>query len=163
MSKADGTVTIENAKLIFRNFAGKESQFNREGDRNFSVILPEDIAQALKEDGWNVKYLKTREEISDETPYIPVSIGFDNYPARVTMITSRGRTSLGPDLIEILDWADIRTVDLIIRPYNYTVRGTSGIKAYLKNMYITIEEDELDMKYAEPLDLPSRSGKLQDD
>jgi hypothetical protein len=33
-------VLMEGVRIIFRNFAGKEGQYNKEGDRNFGVILP---------------------------------------------------------------------------------------------------------------------------
>ena len=49
--------------------------------------------------------------------------------------------------IDILDWIDIEKVDLIIRPYSWSVNNSSGIKAYVKTMYITIYEDELMIKY----------------
>ena len=45
------TFMVENAQLIFRNFEGKEGQYNRKGDRNFSVILPKDVAHDLLRDG----------------------------------------------------------------------------------------------------------------
>jgi hypothetical protein len=65
------------------------------------------------------------------------------------LITSRNRQHLDADNVEVLDWANIIKCDLIVRPYEYNVRGETGIKAYLKTMFVTIEEDELEAKYAE--------------
>lgn len=149
---AENTVTMEGVRIIFRNFTGKEGQYNREGDRNFGVILPPDVAERMLADGWNVKYLKAREEEeeSEETPWLSVSVNFDKgRPPKIVMVTSRGRTGLDADTVEHLDWADIINVDLIVRPYTWEVSGRTGIKAYLQTMFVTIEEDELEAKYAE--------------
>jgi len=149
----DNTVLMESVRIIFRNFSGKEEQYNREGDRNFAVLLDDAVAERMAADGWNVKWLKPREDSEDdETPqaYLPISLNFGKgRPPRVVMITSRGRTQLDENMVELLDWADITNVDLIIRPYEWTVSGKSGIKAYLQSIYVTIEEDELERKYAE--------------
>lgn len=146
------TVTMEDMRLIFRNFEGKATQYNNKGDRNFAVILGEDIAQSMLADGWNVKRLKPREddEEPEETPYLPVAVNFDKgKPPRIVMLSSKGRTNLGPDEVEVLDWVSIDKVDLIVRPYHWEVNGKGGIKAYLQTMFVTIEEDELERKYAE--------------
>jgi hypothetical protein len=152
-------VVMEGMRIVFRNFAGKEGQYNREGDRNFGVILPPDVAEQMLADGWNVKYLKPREEDEDgeETPWLSVSVNFDKgRPPTILMITSRGKTKLDEDNVEQLDWVDIAQdengqpkVDLIVRPYHWDVSGRSGIKAYLQSMYVTIDEDDLARKYAE--------------
>lgn len=143
------TFMVEDARLIFRNFSGKEGQYNREGDRNFAVILDQDTARMMLADGWNVKYLKSQDEdVELGDPYISVTVNFNNRPPRVVMITSTSRTHINEESIDILDWADIRTCDLIARAYQWTVNGKSGVKAYLQSMFITIEEDELERKYA---------------
>lgn len=152
MPQPDNTVMMEGVRIIFRNFAGKEGQFNREGDRNFAVLLDEKVADTLAADGWNVKMLQPREGEEEGThpqPYLPVSVNFKGRPPRVVLITSRGRTNLDEDSVEMLDWADILNVDLIVRPYQWDVNGKTGIKAYLQSMYVTIEEDALERKYSE--------------
>ena len=146
----DGTLIMEDARIVFRNFAGAEGMYNREGDRNFCVLLDEDTAQMMIEDGWNVKRLKPREEGQElGTAYIQVSVGFKGRPPRMVMITSRGRTDLGEDECILLDWADILKVDLIVRPYHWNVNGRTGIKAYLKSIFVVINEDYLELKYAD--------------
>lgn len=158
MPRNDNTVVMENVRIIFRNFAGREGMYNREGDRNFCVLLDNETAEAMERDGWNVKYLKPREDEEEEQPYLQVSVNFKGRPPRVVMITSRGRTTLHEDEVEILDWADIRMVDLIVRPYEWAVNGKTGIKAYLQSIFVTIDEDELELKYADVEDARSPAG-----
>lgn len=155
----DSNVVMEDKKIIFRNFAGREGMYNRQGDRNFAVLLDEGEAEAMARDGWNVKALKAREEGDPEQPYLQVSVNFKGKPPRVVMITSRGRTTLQEDDVEMLDWADISLVDLIIRPYEWVVNGKTGIKAYLQSIFVTIEEDELELKYADIDDASARGGR----
>lgn len=145
-------VVLEDVRLVFRNFSGKEGQYNREGDRNFSVLLDEGLAEEMSRDGWNVKYLKPREEGDSPQAYIPVAVNFRGRPPRIVMITSRGRTTLTEDEVNILDWAEIKTADLIIRPYEWVVNGKAGVKAYLQSIFVTIEEDPLELKYADVAD-----------
>lgn len=152
MPPQDNTVLMEGVRIVFRNFSGKEGQYNREGDRNFAVLLDPTIANTMAEDGWNVKWLKPREgdeEDADLQAYLQVSVNFKGRPPRVVMISSRGRTNLDEGSVEMLDWADIQNVDLIVRPYEWNVNGKTGIKAYLQSIYVTIEEDELEKKYAD--------------
>ena len=147
----DNTVLMEGVRIIFRNFTGREGQYNREGDRNFAVLLDDTVANSMAEDGWNIKWLKPREDDEDESSqaYIQVSVNFKGRPPRIVLVTTRGRTNLDEGSIEMLDWADIQNVDLIIRPYEWSVNGKTGIKAYLQSIYVTIEEDALELKYAQ--------------
>lgn len=149
MPAHDGTLVMEDARIVFRNFAGKEGMYNREGDRNFCVLLEPKLAETMAKDGWNIKTLRPREEGEEGTPYIQVSVGFKGRPPRIVLISSKGRVDLGQHECEILDWVDIKQCDLIIRPYNWSVNGKSGVKAYLKSIFIIMNEDYLELKYAE--------------
>ena len=117
---------IENARIMFRNFRGEETKYNRAGNRNFCVVIPDaDQAQKLGEDGWNVRILPPR-----------------------------AKTKLDEESVSSLDYAEIRNVDLVISPSKWEVNGKSGIKAYLKTMYVTIEEDVFAEKYADEEEPP---------
>lgn len=153
-------VTIENAKIIFRNFAGKEGKYNAAGNRNFCVVLDEEVAEQMSTDGWNVKFPKSDDPDRELKPYIQVKVKFDKFPPKVVLISSKGREKLDEDDISMLDWAAIETADIIITPYSYEVGGRTGLSAYLKTLYVTIQEDELELKYA---DIPEAEGIGEDE
>lgn len=145
-------ISIENARIGFRNFTGKEGRFNPAGRRNFCVFLDKDLGDVLERDGWNVRWLEAREEGEEPQPYLQVAVSYDNIPPKIVLVSSKGKTLLNEETVNIVDWAEIDKVDLIIRPYNWSMHeGTrnekTGVKAYVKSMYITIAEDEFESKY----------------
>jgi len=150
-------VVIENAKIGFRNFSGKEGKFNPAGRRNFCVFLDEDVASQLESDGWNIRWLQPKDETEQRKAYMQVAVSFDNIPPKIIIISSKGKTILDDSTVSILDWAEIKEVDLIIRPYNWNVSGKGGVKAYVKSMYVTIVEDEFESKYYDVPDSASDS------
>ncbi len=143
------TLLVEDAKIIFRNFAGLERDFNSEGDRNFSVVLKPDLAKKLIAEGWRVKQLKPREEGEEGDYHLKVTVNYKKgRPPRCVMITSQNRNELGADEVMLFDAADIRKVDLIVNGWWSDMAG-GGYSGFLKSIFVTIDEDELELKYAE--------------
>lgn len=140
-------ISIENAQIGFRNFSGLEGDFNPAGCRNFCVFLETDLAKTLEEDGWNVRWLEPLEDGDDQQAYLQVAVKFGKFPPQIVLITSKGKTTLDEKSINLLDTAELENVDLIIRPYNWTINKKSGVKAYLKNLYVTLHENEFEKKY----------------
>lgn len=143
-------ITIEGAKLVFRNFEGLQKQFNPKGKRNFCVLLSDEDATKLCSEGYNIKYLKPRDE--DDTPraYLQIIVNYDNYPPEIYMvIANKGKTLLDEETVKLLDTAELENVDLQFRPYHWEINGKEGTTAYLTKMYATIEEDEFDDRYSD--------------
>ena len=160
IAKYIDTATLDDAQIRFRNFSGAAGQYNAAGNRNFCVLLPDDVAQAMAADGWNIKYLKPREEDDLPQAYIKVKVKFDGpRPPKVFMINSRGRLQLDESMVSILDWAEFAKVDLIISPYKYNVNGNEGVTAYLQTIFVTIKEDELELRYADVPDARIESAQ----
>jgi len=138
---------IEDAKLIFKNFAGRERKFNPAGKRNFSVVLDQDVAMQLMEDGWNIKQLAPRDPSDVPTYFLQVTVAYNYHPPKVIVISGNTKTELDESQIDMIDDADIACADIVINPSHYEINGKSGIKAYLKQAYITLEQSSFDKKY----------------
>lgn len=146
----NGILQIDDARIIFRNFAGAPSKFNREGDRNFAlVIVNEDIANKLISKGWNVKIKAPEEEGEAPFMYMTVKVRFNEYGPTVYLKSGDKIVKLDEESVACLDSIDILSVDLDIRPYNWEVNGKTGRAAYLKAIRVTqnidrFAEDEMD-------------------
>lgn len=138
-----GTLQIDGAKIVFRNFAGAASVYNKKGDRNFAVIIPDqEIADSLIEQGWNVKIKPPREEGDTPFMYMSVKVNFNGRGPRVYLVSDRNTTVLDENNVACLDRIDIASVDMDIRPYDWErPDGASGRSAYLQAIRVYQEVD----------------------
>lgn len=143
-----GILQIDDARIIFRNFSGIGSKFNREGDRNFAVVIDdEDIKDALVEAGWNIKIKPARDEDDIPFMYLPVKVKFNDRGPSVYLKTGDTINKLDEETIDCLDNVDILGVDLDIRPYDWEVNGKEGRTAYLQSIQVTQEIDRFAERY----------------
>ena len=144
-----GILQIDDAKIIFKNFEGRGDKFNREGDRNFSLLIEDpDTADALIKEGWNVRIKPGRDE--EEGPFmrLPVKVKFTDYGPRVYLKTGDRMNELDEESIGCLDQIDIESVDMDIRPFDWEVNGRTGRTAYLQSIHVVQRIDRFAARYA---------------
>ena len=150
-----GILQIDDARIIYRNFAGAASKFNREGDRNFSIVIPDqEMADALVNEGWNVKIKAPREDGDVPFMTLPVKVKFNDRGPNIYLQTGNRMNRLDEDSIACLDQIDIVSVDLDVRPYDWVLyEGTKdekrGRSAYLQSIKVVQDVDRFASRFAE--------------
>ena len=144
---------IEDAKILFTNFAGSPTRYNSEGGkREFSVALPLNLVEDLERDGWNVKYRKNADgEFDSERPYLGVKVSYKFRAPAIWLVTNGRKQLLNEDTVGTLDNITIKTADVVIHPSVYDVRGQQGISAYVKELYVVMDDESASFasKYAD--------------
>lgn len=145
-----GILQIDDARITYKNFRGQGTKFNREGDRNFALIIPErEMADALIKEGWNVRIKDPRDPDDDPFMFLPVKVKFNDRGPNAYLVTGNRMNRLDEESIACLDDVDIIGVDLDIRPYDWEVNGKSGRTAYLQSIRVTQRIDRFAAQYAE--------------
>lgn len=142
-------IVIKHAHIFFRNFAGKGDQYNREGDRNFSVSIDPEIAQHLIDDGWNVKMRVGQDPDEEPSASLKVSVSYKLRAPRIRVISNGRIQDLDEGQVKMLDSCRIADCGVVIQPSFWEMNGRSGIKAYLDSMYAKLEDDPFADIYAE--------------
>ena len=150
-----GVLQIDDARIIWRNFSGRPTQFTREGDRDFTLVIPnQEICDALLNDvnkygvPWNVKIKEPRD--ADDQPFmtLKVKVKFTDFGPRVYLKSGNKTVQLDEDSIGCLDSIDISSVDLDIRPYDDIASGKPFRAAYLQSIHVTQEVDRFAERFA---------------
>ena len=137
-----GILQIDDARIVYRNFSGVGTKFNRDGDRNFAVVIEtEEMAEALKREGWNVKIKPAREEGDMPFMYLPVKVKFSERGPKVYLKSGENVNLLDEESVGLIDEVDILKVDLDVRPYDWEMNGKTGRTAYLQSIQVEQEVD----------------------
>ena len=145
-----GILQIDDARIIYRNFEGRGDKYNREGDRNFAVIIPDrDICDQLLDAGWNVRIKPSRheDEHDQDFMYLPVKVKFTDRGPACYLVSGAQEVKLDEESVGIIDDLDILSVNMDIRPYDWEINGKSGRTAYLQSIEVIQKIDRFAAKY----------------
>lgn len=140
-----------NVKWNFSHFDGRADMYNEAGNHDFVIVLPEDIARQMQEDGWNVKEKEPYEEGDPPEWHLQVKISYKFEDPRIFLIKDNGVRKRKIRALKS-DLRDIRrdttqNIDVILTPSRWTQPGRSGITAYAKELYATVKESRFSSKY----------------
>lgn len=157
MARIPERVNIKDTQFIFRtNFRGMKTDYNANGNKEFNIVLPEDLGLEMEKDGWNVKHLLPKEEGDSEILHLPVRVNFNSaYPPRVWLINADTgkRVMLDDETIGQLDFLsreEIRKVNISLNPRQWeNHQGLTRIKAYCNSMQVYFLPDPFEAEYEE--------------
>lgn len=147
-------LTLEDARFFGRpNFSGEEDRF-KDSRRKFTVLIPNDVADQLRELGWNVKTtIPTPEEVAEgREPISHLKVMVDDN-ADIFIIAGEDREKLTPPTFGLLDRSRIEALDMEIRGWNYNAEDVvnQGVKpeysARLVMLVANIRPNILGAKY----------------
>lgn len=149
--KKIGNLTLFDAKFFGRpNFAGEMDRF-KDDRRKFTVLIPNDVADGLRQQGWNVKTLiPTPEQVSEgmtELSHLKVMID-DGSQVYIKMGPEGQPEQLTVAMFGVIDRSRITEMDMEIRAWEYDAEERPGqYSARLVAIYCTIEHNALMAKY----------------
>lgn len=147
---------LEHAKIMggkFKNFSGKQTDYNREGARYINVVIPSDMVGELVEKGWAIKNLPPREDGDEPVYFLKVNIRFVadggvNDPKIYKGTSPDNMHRVSAETVADLDRDEFENVDIVIRPYHWSRSSGEGISAYLEEMYALIKGSRFSAKYS---------------
>lgn len=143
----------------WRNFRGAKTQYNAQGNRNFTIEIRDmDLLKVLEDRGFRVKERPGQNE--GEVTYtlqIKFSYGIDpstgktRGPKITQYVVGNGTpTEIDEDTVDILDEVDIVDCVMKIRPYDWTMKdGATGTTAYLNELIVQIPDNRFGERFQE--------------
>lgn len=155
--------TIFDAKIIFKNFKGEETAYNKKGDRNCVVVFKEeqkDMAEEMLRLGWPIKRKEGYNDPDAVEYHMKAKLKYDlpqNLKPKVFFVNPDDgqRLEVPEENVEELDRTWFGKADITIRAFAYARQiGKNVDEGYSVQIYrlyvtpaMTQEKDPLDAKY----------------
>lgn len=149
--KKVGNLTLEDAKFFGRpNFSGNEDRF-KDDRRKFTVLIPNDVADQLREMGWNVKTTiptpEEKAEFPDREPLSHLKVMVDDNSVVQIRMGDDVETLRVPSF-GVIDRSRIEVMDMEIRAWEYDPEERPGnYSARLVALVANIRPNILEQKY----------------
>lgn len=141
-------IILEDARLLFPNFAGIATEFNKPGDRNSCVLIGDELAAQLAAIGWNIRIGKSTDPDVVPGKFINFTVKIDSkFPPRLWLIRQGHRPELmSPEDYNILDFARFKSVSLKINQYIWQEKP-QRVSGYLEEGFFELMPDPLRDRY----------------
>lgn len=124
---------LEDARFFGRpNFSGEEDQF-KDSRRKFNVLIPDELADQLRDIGWNVKTLiptdEQKAEGMENLSFLKVMIDMNDDPtkgAQVYMKMGETLEQMSPANVGLMDRARFVDIGMEIRAWEYDPQDKPG-------------------------------------
>lgn len=149
--KKVGNITLEDAKFFGRpNFSGVEDRF-KDDRRKFTVLIPNEVADQLREMGWNVKTNiptpEEKKEFPDREPLSHLKVMVDD-GSIVQIRMGEDVETLSVGNFGVIDRSRIESMDMEIRAWEYDPEERPGnYSARLVALVANIRPNILEQKY----------------
>lgn len=144
-----GNLTLEDAKFFGRpNFSGEEDRF-KDARPKFTVLIPNETADQLRQFGWNVKTTVPTEEGQEELSHLKVMV---DKQSDIWVIMGEDREKLNEQTRGVLDRSRVERLDMEIRAWEYDPEEQPGnYSARLVTLIAVIRPNILSQKYGIPV------------
>lgn len=150
-------VEVPGGDLCYRNMQGAATDYTPAGIRSFAIIIDDEFANELENEGWTCINHKPRNSKDPDSPIVSrfkIKMNFNSSNPPSVFVASRDgkrRTQVDPSWLDDqnIDRRRIEWCDIEVNPYNRNVNGKDWCSAYLSEITIKLQEGAFDYKYAE--------------
>lgn len=146
-------ITLEDAKFWGRpNFSGDaESDRFKDPRRKFTVLIPNDVADTLRDLGWNVKTtIPTAEKLAEDPTLEPISslkVMVDD-TSDIWIMLGEDREKLAIQNFGVMDRSRVENMDMELRAWEYNPEEyPDQFSARLSTLVAVLRPNILDQKY----------------